>query len=141
MTLEEEMSSSLLSKRSLEDNYGVKFDGVDRSAAEHGQYRFQGMIDDDSVTASPAPLDLEWWLRTTPFREVDVAYDAKEKIVWQFMKFRRRPSVTLELLSEIKKILGMIGRAFGEPGAAANPPVRYDFFLGDIARHFSQRTG
>lgn len=125
MILEEEMSSSLLSKRSHEDNYGVRFDGLDRSAAELGQHRFQSPVDDESMTASPVPLDLEWWLRTTPFREVDVAYDAKEKIVWQFMKFRRRPSVTLELLSEIKKILGMIERAFDEPGAAANPPVHY----------------
>lgn len=119
------MSSSLLSKRSPEDNYGVNFDGVDRSAADHGQYRFATPADDEPTAVGAAPLDLEWWLRTTPFREVDVAYDAKEKIVWQFMKFRRRPSVTLELLSEIKKILGMIERAFGEPGAAENPPVRY----------------
>ena len=96
------MSSSLLNKRSHEDNYGGRFDGLDRSAAEHGQPRFQSPIDDEPLTAGPGPLDLEWWLRTTPFREVDVAYDASEKIVWQFMKFRRRPSVTLELLSEIK---------------------------------------
>lgn len=71
------------------------------------------------------PLDLEFWLRTTPFREVEVEFDSSAKVVWQFMKFRRRPSVTLELLSEIKRILGMIERAFAVPGAELDPPVRY----------------
>lgn len=123
--LEEEMSSSLLSKRSRKDNYDVQFDGLDRVAARSGRLGLPDLIEEESTSSGSGPLDLEWWLKTTPFREVDVAYDSKEKIVWQFMKFRRRPSVTLELLSEIKKILGMIERAFGEPGAAANPPVRY----------------
>jgi DSF synthase len=71
------------------------------------------------------PFDLEWWLRTTPFREVEVEYDMTTKVVWQFMKFRRRPSVTLELLREIKQILEMIGKAFDQPGAQDNPPVNY----------------
>ncbi len=79
----------------------------------------------DSPDKEPQPLNLEFWLRTTPFREVDVEFDTSAKVVWQFMKFRRRPSVTLELLSEIKRILGMIEQAFTAPGAEADPPVRY----------------
>ena len=64
----------------------------------------------DTVPASEGvpPFDLEWWLRTAPFREVEVEFDTKAKVVWQFMKFRRRPSVTLELLREIKQILEMM---------------------------------
>ncbi len=119
------MSNSLLSQLLHDDNHGGRFGEPERQATESGQPRFQNPPDDEPMAAGPAPLDLEWWLRTTPFKEVEVAYDMKEKIVWQFMKFRRRPSVTLELLSEIKKILAMIERAFGEPQAEADPPVRY----------------
>lgn len=79
----------------------------------------------EPVSTGVPPFDLEWWLRTTPFREVEVEFDTTAKVVWQFMKFRRRPSVTLELLREIKQILEMIGQAFEQPGAEADPPVRY----------------
>ncbi len=88
----------------------------------------QGPVGSFAETEAPAeaqPFDLGWWLRTTPFREVDVEYDASAKVVWQFMKFRRRPSVTLELLSEIKTIQGKIAQALAESGADADPPVRY----------------
>ncbi len=119
------MSNSLLSQLLHDDNHGGRFGEPELQITESGQPRFQVPLDDEPMAAGPAPLDLEWWLRTTPFKEVEVAYDVKEKIVWQFMKFRRRPSVTLELLSEIKKILAMIERAFNEPRAEADPPVRY----------------
>jgi len=123
--LEEEMSNSLLSQLLHDDNHGGRIGEPKLQATESDKHQFQRLADEDVVAAGSAPLDLEWWLRTTPFKEVEVAYDAKEKIVWQFMKFRRRPSVTLELLSEIKKILGMIERAFGETRPEAEPPVRY----------------
>jgi len=84
-----------------------------------------GPSPENDPAAEPRPFDLEWTLRTTPFREVEVEYDTSAKVVWQFMKFRRRPSVTLELLSEIKKIQGMIEQALQVPGAEADPPVRH----------------
>lgn len=119
------MSNSVLSQLLHDDNHGGRFGEPVPQRTEGGQRRLQIPADAESAAAGPVPLDLEWWLRTTPFKEVEVAYDVKEKIIWQFMKFRRRPSVTLELLSEIRKILGMIERAFAEPGAETDPPVRY----------------
>ena len=89
------------------------------------QPRYDPLSGFDRPGSGGQPLDLEFWLRTTPFREVDVEFDTSAKVVWQFMKFRRRPSVTLELLGEIKRILGMIEQAFAVPGAENDPPVRY----------------
>ena len=92
-------------------------------AANHSVY--ESLSGFDVAGQEAQQLDLEFWLRTTPFREVDVEFDTTSKVVWQFMKFRRRPSVTLELLSEIKRILGMIEQAFSAPEAESDPPVRY----------------
>lgn len=119
------MSKSASKEAFLSNEFMVQVDERRRPLGLGANRSHFSPFSEDTVETETQPLDLEWWLRTTPFREVDVEYDVSAKVVWQFMKFRRRPSVTLELLTEIKKIQGMIERAFDEPGADADPPVRY----------------
>ena len=72
-----------------------------------------------------APLDLRQWASNAKFSEIDVKYDVEEKAIWQFMKFRRRPSVTLELLNEVKQVIETVEEAYRNPHPEFDSPVRY----------------
>jgi DSF synthase len=83
-----------------------------------------GLKMDPRLEPSP-PLDLNQWASEAKFSEIDVKYDAKEKAIWQFMKFRRRPSVTLELLNEVKQVIETVEEAYRDPYSQIDPPVQY----------------
>ena len=69
------------------------------------------------------PVD---WINDLPqFEEVDLEYDPHDKILWQFQKFTRRPSVTLELLRDIRQVLELVEASHNRLESGAEPPVKY----------------
>ena len=69
------------------------------------------------------PVD---WLNDLPkFEEVELEFEPQDKILWQFQKFTRRPSVTLELLRDIRQVLEHVEASHNRLDAGAEPPVKY----------------
>lgn len=71
------------------------------------------------------------------FEEFDVVYDRAERILWQYMKPQGRPSYTMGLLRDIRRLQGWLaeyGTASEEPGKL---PVRYTVFASRIPGIFN----
>lgn len=57
--------------------------------------------------------------------EFDLHYDHDERILWCYFDFSGRPCFTPEVLEEAQRIQALLRTLSTEPGAAAEPPVRY----------------
>jgi DSF synthase len=68
----------------------------------------------------------EQWLKSCQqYKELEVSYDASDKVLWCFMKPRTRPSVTLGLARESRDLQRSIKRLFGTLAPGDEPPIRY----------------
>ncbi len=117
------MSESMLSTRNFKEN-GLRT--TDQTSSHfHKVPTSRSDLMREQRERTSAPLDLKQWANEAKFNEIDVRYDAKEKAIWQFMKFPQRPSVTLELLNEVKQVIETVEEAYRNPDAHIDPPVQF----------------
>lgn len=97
------------------------------------------------VTTSPAverpgvPADLariKTRLESEPFEELTVEYDVHERIVWYFMNPASRPSVTIGLMRDARRLQKLV-QSVCEDYAPADLPVRYVAVSSRIAGIFN----
>lgn len=74
-----------------------------------------------STKAEALPLELTF--AATTYRELEVRMEAKEQILWYFMKPQAAPSYTPALLSDLSALRGSIQKLFRRTPDA--PPIRY----------------
>lgn len=83
-----------------------------------------------SAGAEPRPLRaLGPSKRTDPndlqYNELEIRYDAEDKILWQFMRPKGRPSYTLGLIDDIHQTVECVERMYAEAGKDEEAPVQY----------------
>jgi len=75
-------------------------------------------------TESPDPTETLDRL-VAPFRELDVVYDSRNRILWQYMKPGGRPSYTMGLLREMRLALEAVERLFKVSDDQRGGPLQY----------------
>ena len=59
------------------------------------------------------------------FQELEVHYDQADEILWYYMQPLGRPSFTLGLLQDIRRLQDRVQELFADPDSAGGPRVRY----------------
>lgn len=81
---------------------------------------------DHSVGRVPqVATGLESLLDATRLSELELSYDQKRRVLWQFMAPRSRPSFTPGLLCDMTATLDMVESAFDQPAAAGEHPIDF----------------
>lgn len=67
------------------------------------------------------PLDVQ-------FDELDTCYDDHERVFWNYMKSRSRPSYTMGMLSDIRRAMNVVKGMFRDYDGQGEQPVNYVVF-------------
>ncbi|WP_366655536.1 crotonase/enoyl-CoA hydratase family protein [Fodinicurvata sp. EGI_FJ10296] len=77
-------------------------------------------------------MNSDWLTPLLDLDEVRISYDRRARILWQFFRPTGRPSFTEGLLGDLRRVKESVRRAFLEPAAAADGPVRFMIAASDI---------
>jgi hypothetical protein len=88
-----------------------------------------GPTDGYTGTALPvgpiAPEALKELLESQRFEELTIEFDIHERILWYFMSPVERPSATVGLMADIKRLQALVRTIFDAHNDPADPPNRY----------------
>lgn len=91
--------------------------------------------------ASPPPTrpgllkgDRDWLTQAASLAHLDVSYDPQDRILWQYMNPRQRPSFTTDLLNDIGTVMDLLEAAAAAQGEA---PIRYLVFASHLPGIFN----
>lgn len=71
------------------------------------------------------PQDLKKILESQRYEELLVEYDVHEKIVWYFMNPTSRPSATVGLMQDIKRLQTLVRTVIEAHNDPQDPPIKY----------------
>jgi DSF synthase len=75
---------------------------------------------------NPTPAEM---VAAEPFTDLETFITEEDRAFWCFMNPKERPSFTRQLLTDLTRMQGLIGRLFAAPEAATDRPFNY-FVLG-----------
>lgn len=71
------------------------------------------------------PQDLKQIIESQRYEELTVEYDIHEKIVWYFMNPTSRPSATVGLMKDIKRLQTLVRTVIEAHNDPVDPPIKY----------------
>ena len=72
-----------------------------------------------------APEQLKELLESTRYEELTIEFDIHERILWYFMSPVSRPSATVGLMQDIKRLQALVRTIFEAHNDPTDPPIRY----------------
>lgn len=87
----------------------------------------------DLAVVEPQPIDP----RALKFDELEIRYDAEDRIFWQFMTPNGRPSYTMGLLRDMRQSLLCIERLFAERRKDEQRPIDYVVMASRMPKTFN----
>lgn len=76
-------------------------------------------------------------LEQQDYSELDVTFDGQERILWYSMAPRERPSFTVGLMQDIRKLQESVRTVFVRSPDTMGPPVRYMVLTSSVPRIFN----
>lgn len=98
-----------------------------------GERPLAEMVSRDVTVTAPRPIDPN----DLQFSELEIRYDAEDKIFWQFMSPHGRPSYTMGLLRDMRQSLLCIERLFADRRRNEDRPIDYVVMASRLPKMFN----